>query len=71
MLNFESEISRIIKELMKNLPDEVHPRLENRFLRPLFGLSSDDLLPTPGTVYNDIKLYPMFISKRVVASTQR
>lgn len=56
---------------MKNIPEEVHQRLENRFLRPLFGLSSDDLLPTPGTVYNDIKLYPMFINKRVVASTPR
>ena len=57
---------------MKNLPEEVHSRLENRFLRPLFGLSSDDLFPTPGAVYNDVKLYPVFMTaKRVVTSASQ
>ena len=58
---------------MKNLPEVVYSRLESRFLRPMFGLSSEDLFPTPGAIYNGVKIYPMFTgaAKRVVTSTQR
>jgi hypothetical protein len=57
---------------MKNLPEVVHSRLENRFLRPLFGLSSDDHFPTPGAAYNEVKLFPVFMTaKRIITATQR
>lgn len=56
---------------MKNLPEEIHARFETRFLRPLFGVSFDDLFPCTGDVFNEIRSWPTFLNAKKVLPTSR
>jgi hypothetical protein len=50
---------RIIPELMAGVPEQLQMRLENNYLRPLFGLPKKvGLMPKAGVKFNAISVFP-------------
>ena len=58
-ISFESEMSRIVKELVKNLPEAVQPVLIKNHLSMPLGLKVDAAIkPKLGSCWNKVLLFP-------------
>ena len=51
-ISFDSEMSRIAKEMAKNIPDDCQPMLISRHLNPLLGLKVANGMPILGSIWN-------------------
>ena len=61
-INFESEMSRIVKELVKNLPPAVQAVLMKNHLNMPLGLKVDSAIkPRIGTMWNKVQLFPTIL----------
>lgn len=59
MLSYDHEVERIVTDLMGNVPAHLHLRLENVYLRPLFGIKARaSILPPCGAVFNSVLEFP-------------
>ena len=56
-LNYKAEMSRIVKDLVKGLPDTIQPIMENKHLNYIFGLESRKK-PVAGSVWNKVSCFP-------------
>ena len=60
-------MAKTLKMLMVGLPEEIQLRFETRFLKPLFGLLVEDLLPGRGTRFNSVSEFPWFpAAKKII-----
>lgn len=63
-ITFESEMTRIVKELMKNLPDAIQPVLMKNHLNMPLGLKVDAAIkPKLGTIWNKVQLFPTVLGQ--------
>ena len=56
-LNYKAEMSRIVKELVKGLPETIQPIMESKHLNFIFGLDTRSK-PVPGNLWNKIVVFP-------------
>ena len=65
-MTFESEMSRIAKEIVKNVPLDVQPVLLNRHLNSVLGLKSDtEQRPQLGSLWHKVVLFPNTLVNQV------
>ena len=55
--NYKTEMTRIVKELVKGLPEAVQPVMENRHLNVIFGVQVRHK-PVVGNIWNKIVAFP-------------
>ena len=56
-LNYKDEMSRIVKELVKGLPETIQPIMESKHLNFIFGVDSRKK-PILGNVWHKVVLFP-------------
>jgi len=60
-VDFNSEITRIISELLKDVPEEQQTRLEQIFLRNRFNMPRTiNVLAKRGHLFNTVSVFPLF-----------
>ena len=61
-ITFESEMTKIVKELVKNIPEAVQPVLMKNHLNMPLGLKVDSAIkPKLGTLWNKVQLFPTIL----------
>ena len=60
-ISFESEMSRVAKEMAKNVPEDCQVELQTRHLNPLLGLKATQGKPKLGSVWHVVSLWPTVV----------
>ena len=65
-ITFEAEMTRVVKDMVKNLPETIQGILERNHLNMLLGLKVDSSIkPKLGSMWNTVSLFPTVLPHQV------